>query len=1052
MRENIVMDSALAQAIVGNKYLINLNNLYCRPARTGIQRVCYEFISRWPHIDNTVAFIECGSDKIGLLEPEFFDVVRQYFEEEDQVLVALGRSGVVTLPEVSPGWLGILSARNRIVCMLSVADALKYCRAVISLEESLNLNFYSLAAKTQPEKIFNLCHDFLVWTHPELFHINWQDADNISLSLSNRRLYPNNFFTATATREIYINSINPGDSRQYAVIPPGADGVGRSIRRSVPESNEFVVVGTLEPRKQPLRILDAFLEINANEVRAKLCFAGRMGWLKKEDEERLRGALASNPWLRWVDSPTDKELMEIVAHARATIYFSLAEGFGSPPVESLALGVPCIVSGLIPSVLDMAPNGQLRVDPENTNALVDAVERLLDDDVLKKLQHEIETLKLPTWKGFVDGIQSLIETHSNPGNCSDGNLPSYRVIVDEIYVLMRIWELDRTNLIRSLLRATGISWTEREIEALADAGRRLGWSNVDAVLAIMNALPRGHLPASLVSAAIDKRLHEMIHTVPPKFAAEWRKRIRALLAISTDQDFEIAIYRDLLCREPGASELTRAQRLGTGELSRLQCLQEGLLSEEYRNRRIESARLAWKHVGNRVEPQDLLLKSLEWEERLLGEFWAQSAVDRCMRLESLEIFLQVAYRDLARTDPPENKRATVGGMSSTAEHRVWLLLEILLSQPCLRAVTNPAIHLQLIHKLATRIGIIRRIASEPLSLVSITSDLMTVPEDAWPDRAISMIIPEESRAHPQAVELVGAVLASRGDQQTVIAVLVYHAFLYGMVDAEKNSILEWSVAHLLSSPAIPETSQTVAVVKAASVNIRTTFKSVIGRLPTTGELDILERVQASIQDDHDILVALWLFRYRNSAKKEEDDILQLFSILLSQFATLRARLGDICEFHAELEEMSAEQTTLEVRHIATPASIQLIPPPSTIHQVVDSSAQSPQPIPIRSVDALLAYDDEFFIQHCYQTLLKRDADPAGMAYYLDRLKSGYTKRSIVFDIATSKEAKEIGQSLVGLDTLINEQSMFRHWGWNFLLKLLGMYSLYRIKPHETKNI
>jgi glycosyltransferase involved in cell wall biosynthesis len=553
-----MVNSGIAQAILRDKYLIDFNNLVSYPSRTGIQRVCYEFATRWPHIDQTIPFIQCGSDKIGLLDPDFFEYLRQYFEEEDAVLSALSKNKEVIIPEISPGWIGIISARNRIVCEMSVADALKHCRCVISLEESLNLDFYSLAAKNYPDKIFNLCHDFLSWTNPDQFRIDWRQADNVSLSLSNRRRYRNNFFTSTAMRDVYVNRINRGDKRDYAVIPPGADGMGRTFRHRAPISMEFVVVGTLEPRKQPLRILDAFILLNNQENEVRLCFAGRMGWLKEEDENRLRGAIKTYPWLRWLDSPTDSELRDLVAQARATIYLSLAEGFGSPPVESLALGVPCIVSAVIPSVLDMASNGQIRIAPEDTNALVTAIQRLMDDREVEALQRQIKTLALPTWKGFVDGIAALIERESTPAASLDGLSPGYRMILAEIQVLSCLWELDRSNLIRSLCKATGSSWGEREIEGWVEEARRAGWTNVDVTLKIMNALPRGRLPSSLVSAAIDKELPIQVHTVPGDFASAWQKQIRSLLTIEPAAEFESAIYREIHKREPGATELQRA--------------------------------------------------------------------------------------------------------------------------------------------------------------------------------------------------------------------------------------------------------------------------------------------------------------------------------------------------------------------------------------------------------------------------------------------------------------------------------------------------------------
>ena len=79
----MMINSQVAESLFSGKYLVNLNNFVVAPSRTGIQRVCYELCLRWPHIDQTIPFIEVGMDKIGILPPEFFDVVRRWYEDED---------------------------------------------------------------------------------------------------------------------------------------------------------------------------------------------------------------------------------------------------------------------------------------------------------------------------------------------------------------------------------------------------------------------------------------------------------------------------------------------------------------------------------------------------------------------------------------------------------------------------------------------------------------------------------------------------------------------------------------------------------------------------------------------------------------------------------------------------------------------------------------------------------------------------------------------------------------------------------------------------------
>jgi glycosyltransferase involved in cell wall biosynthesis len=91
---------------------------------------------------------------------------------------------------------------------------------------------------------------------------------------------------------------------------------------------------------------------------------------------------------------------ERIGRARATIYVSEAEGYGLPPVESLAVGVPVIVSASCPSVAMLEPSGMRRLDPVTPQAIAAAVLALEDDAVAAALWREGEMLKFGTWRDF----------------------------------------------------------------------------------------------------------------------------------------------------------------------------------------------------------------------------------------------------------------------------------------------------------------------------------------------------------------------------------------------------------------------------------------------------------------------------------------------------------------------------------------------------------------------------------------------------------------------------------------------------------------------------
>ena len=86
------------------------------------------------------------------------------------------------------------------------------------------------------------------------------------------------------------------------------------------------------------------------------------------------------------------------------------EGYGIPPLESLALGVPVVVTDGLPSIAMLEPHGQIRLPQPTSAAIVQAVRDLLDDDFARRKYEEIRRLRLPTWAEMVGRLSAWIES------------------------------------------------------------------------------------------------------------------------------------------------------------------------------------------------------------------------------------------------------------------------------------------------------------------------------------------------------------------------------------------------------------------------------------------------------------------------------------------------------------------------------------------------------------------------------------------------------------------------------------------------------------------
>lgn len=990
------------EALLSGRFLINVNNLVAWPSRTGIQRVCYEFCTRWPYIENTVPFVELGADRIGILSPDIFEDLRKLFEQDDAVLLSLQAANPSLKIEPNVGWMGLISARNRIAFEVQAEVALDVCRAVISLEESLNLDFYSFAARYRPEKIFNLCHDFLSWTHAQHFNFKWDDADSVLFSLENRRRYRNNFFTSTAMREQYVTRINRGDERDYFVIPPGADGLGRTYRQEPPNSDEFVVVGTLEPRKQPVQILEAFEALNAGGRVASLCFAGRMGWLSVEDKRRLLKAFDEHPWVRWVDGPDDETLRRLVQNCRATIYLSLAEGFGSPPVESLALGTPCVVSAVIPSVLDMPSNGQVRIAPDDGAALIEAVLSLLDDTAVVALQKEIETLALPRWQGFVNGIAAMIDERAPPSRARQPL--SYAQSLDLLRALARIREASRDDLIADILKAVDLDISKIQIARVQDEAKAGQWTNIDVVLNLAAKMPMGTIPGAFVQGVVQSGL-DLSGLLPGDWRV-WQAEFRDLCREPDYRLYVRRIFSELHGRSVDDAELET--HLPTREVShtRLHALGQALDSDEYANRQRDLAReRAPKDYFDEISVQ-----SIAWKQRALATLACETAVDRALLIEDDELFVKTASLDLMAELPSAEQAVLWRKGAASLQGRYGILLEMLTSRACLLKVRDARIHLELIHDLARRAGLAGRQKMTPLQLSSrVAKALNAAAQSNSVD--LTLLVDEGDAGRDRGVS---SLIKSQKEPSQGMALAALWVMASGR--AEWNpQLLDWVRAQL-KTLVLKNSRQPIGW----TGDVANQFRVAIGRPATPDELLVLAD-RGSEQDARIKLLAILVSGLRRG---ELADCSEALYALLDEADLLVVEAGVIESLASSLEVAAPRRfgQTFRAEGREAAASIE--------GEGAGSVSGAPEVLlqehadgDISTIEQLLMLDDEPFVRMAYKKILLREADDGGLSNYRGLLLAGKGKVSVIRGLALSEEGRAKKTQLLGLQDFLDANSI-----------------------------
>ena len=115
----------------------------------------------------------------------------------------------------------------------------------------------------------------------------------------------------------------------------------------------FLVVGSLEPRKNLSFVLDAFDQVWQRNKRVRLVLVGHNTWKVSHLLKRIRHHSLNNKNLFWLRDTTDTDLEYLYQKSAALVFASKVEGFGLPVVEAMQRGLP-VVCGDLPVLREIA--------------------------------------------------------------------------------------------------------------------------------------------------------------------------------------------------------------------------------------------------------------------------------------------------------------------------------------------------------------------------------------------------------------------------------------------------------------------------------------------------------------------------------------------------------------------------------------------------------------------------------------------------------------------------------------------------------------------------
>ncbi len=150
------------------------------------------------------------------------------------------------------------------------------------------------------------------------------------------------------------------------------------------KNNIYMVVSTIEVRKNHSYLIDVFEELWKQEIDVKLCIIGRLGWHVNELVSRIQTHTEKNKRLFMFNNLNDESLLFAYKHAKALVFPSFVEGFGLPIIESLAKGLPVLASDT-PIHREVGKNNIAYFNLDDSNDLVKKIIQIENEGIPEKL-------------------------------------------------------------------------------------------------------------------------------------------------------------------------------------------------------------------------------------------------------------------------------------------------------------------------------------------------------------------------------------------------------------------------------------------------------------------------------------------------------------------------------------------------------------------------------------------------------------------------------------------------------------------------------------------
>jgi glycosyltransferase involved in cell wall biosynthesis len=167
---------------------------------------------------------------------------------------------------------------------------------------------------------------------------------------------------------------------------------------NIPNTPYILSVGTVQPRKNYGRLVEAVKQLRSRGVDIDLVVAGGKGWLEDEIYEAVKNS-GIEQHIHFIGFVDEADLPALYQGAVCLAFPSLYEGFGIPVLEGMASGIPVVTSN-VSSLPEVAGDAAILVNPYDVEELTHALWQVIHDENLRTelIRKGLERARQFTWE------------------------------------------------------------------------------------------------------------------------------------------------------------------------------------------------------------------------------------------------------------------------------------------------------------------------------------------------------------------------------------------------------------------------------------------------------------------------------------------------------------------------------------------------------------------------------------------------------------------------------------------------------------------------------